>query len=218
MSLDNDIIYAWLWSEIERQAFNPISEKDVKSWIYLYISSLKNYWGLNEYPTSDFTPKKNRIIEHSGFKLVFEFNITSADKYWVSIKDLSQKLNWIHDVDGINYFGFPRQMFLNKIGKRNLAIKQCTRKQIEIVLDSMICHPKVHHHIAEYPKPEHEIRIGGGISNPYLYLFQLRFQLCINKPEREKEKGRLTTLFMEKIKSKNPIPAGDLFRYNIANI
>ncbi len=211
MNLDNDIIFAYLWLEIERQAFSPKKDKDKdkKIWLNCYLRSLKTFWGLSDYPVVPSNWIQNNTIEHNGVNLAFRHQIESLEKYWVKIWDHSKTLKWTHDVDGVNFFDFPRQKFLTiKQGKQ--AIREFNQKQINTVFDCMICHPKVHQHI-ESPINEHEIRIGGGISNPYLYLFQLRFQLCINKQQREKEKERLASLFNDKIKNKKAIPAGDLF-------
>jgi hypothetical protein len=66
------------------------------------------------------------------------------------------------------------------------------------VIDGLILHPCAHQHIA-HPVDNHEIRFGGGITNPYLYLFHLRYQLCPLEDRRNRERVRLTDLFFNAI-------------------
>ncbi|MBS3905901.1 MAG: hypothetical protein KGZ49_02585 [Syntrophaceae bacterium] len=96
---------------------------------------------------------------------------------------------------------FPEQSILNKHKKRKDALQKINDRDMEVVIDGLICHPHAHQHI-ESPIEKHEIRIGGGISNPFLFLFHLRYQLCPIKEKREHEKGRLMNLFKQSIVEK----------------
>ena len=40
-----------------------------------------------------------------------------------------------------------------------------------------------------------EFRVGIGLCKPFLFLFQLRFQLCIDATRREREMERLRAMF-----------------------
>jgi hypothetical protein len=115
---------------------------------------------------------------------------------------------WIHDVDD-KYFIFPNQLFLTECNKEKIALKTFEAKDIESVIDGLLCHPVVHQHI-ESPINQHEIRIGGGIDNAFLFLFQLRYQLCPFQNKRKAEKDRLINLFQDTIREKKTIAINEL--------
>lgn len=104
---------------------------------------------------------------------------------------------WIHDVDD-QYFNFPNQLFLTKYNQEQKALREFEAQDIEKVVDGLLCHPVVHQHI-ESPIDKHEIRIGGGIDNAFLFLFQLRYQLCPFPDKRKTERDRLMNLFQDEI-------------------
>ena len=56
----------------------------------------------------------------------------------------------------------------------------------------------------------HDIRIGGGITNPFLYLFHLRIQLCPIPDTRSKERQRLFDLFENAIKKNTNLQIAEL--------
>ena len=97
-------------------------------------------------------------------------------------------------------FFFPEQSFLTKYDKSKEAKKKMNSRYIADVLDGLIFHPRTHLHIKS-PIDKHEIRIGGGIDNPFLYLFHLRYQLCPIKEKRVAEKERLIALFETAVKN-----------------
>jgi hypothetical protein len=98
-----------------------------------------------------------------------------------------------------------------KPDKKSSAFKKIDKKLLEGVLDGLIFHPMVHQHLL-YPIDNHLIRIGGGIANPFLFLFQIRYQFCLIEENRNKEKERLMLLFSEAIRAKSvSISAGKLF-------
>lgn len=99
---------------------------------------------------------------------------------------------------------------------------------IEAVLDGMIFHPRCHSHLENFGIRQHvqldqdrdglsshEVRIGGGIENPYIFLFHLRYQFClVSKEVRQTERQRLIDLFNMSISSsKQNVNAKDLFNF-----
>ena len=54
--------------------------------------------------------------------------------------------------------------------------------------------------------------MGGGITNPFLYLFHLRIQLCPISDRRKAEKARLIDLFEVAIKNNAIVTAFDLMK------
>jgi hypothetical protein len=115
---------------------------------------------------------------------------------------------WTHDVDS-RYFSFPEQAFLTNHNNQNQAIENMTSEHIDGVINALLLHPKAHQHI-ESPINNHKIRIGGGILNPFVFLFHLRYQLCPDKTRRDKEKERLINLFEFAVKSNTPVTANKL--------
>ena len=209
--MDNDIIRAYLWQEVIRLGFSPAGNKDIKSWLGMYGQSLKDFWEIDDYPAH---PKSNGKITANlscaaSFNMALNYSITNITRFAVTFSpslDRSNKL-WVHDVDG-SYFGFPERSLLYKYRKGKKAISKISPKHIERVLDGLIFHPTAHQHI----KTDFRfIRIGGGIQNPFLYLFHLRYQLCPDKKRRNEERGRLINLFESAIKNKkNLITANEL--------
>lgn len=116
-----------------------------------------------------------------------------------------KELMWCHDMDG-QYFNFPNQVFLDYHKKRGGAVKTLSNNDNDMVkvIDSLIIHPTPHQHI-ESPVNNHNIRIGGGLLNPFLYLFHLRVQLCPDQDLRDAEKNRLVDLFKEAVTDNRPV-------------
>lgn len=189
--MDNAIIQAYLWRDVIRLGFSPTGT-DIKRWLVMYGKNLKDFWGIDEYP---LPPKSNGAITAeltcvASLKMILSYTISSISKYTVQFLYMPQnrELMWVHDVDG-SYFSFPEQIFLTKYNRHPEVVKNINDNHIKTVLDGLIFHPKVHQHI-ESPIDKHEIRIGGGIDNPFLYLFHLRYQLCpIKKNVRRKKSG-----------------------------
>ena len=90
------------------------------------------------------------------------------------------------------------------------------RRDVEAVLNGMLFHPRCHTHLEDLGirhvqldrekggLKSHEIRIGGGIENPYVFLFHLRYQFClVHTDARRNERLRLVDLFENAIKNKN---------------
>lgn len=181
--------------------FCPNSSKDKKNWLYQYGQSLRLFWEVDSYPER---PQKMggrlgaTIDCLKNINLVFEYSIeeSPAAKFFVRflfIPPSNQAKMWVHDVDP-NYFAFPVQLFLSEHNQRDRALQELTIEDIASVIDGLLLHPAVHQHI-ESPIDKHEIRFGGGIDNPFLYLFQLRYQLCPDQAKQEAERKRLIELF-----------------------
>ncbi|PIQ07743.1 MAG: hypothetical protein COW71_15305 [Ignavibacteriales bacterium CG18_big_fil_WC_8_21_14_2_50_31_20] len=217
--MDNEIIKAYLWQEVIRLGFSPSSERDRKNWLFQFGRSLKDFWEIEEYPP---TPTKNStfaasLTSSTKINMLIDYSISNLSKYTVKFLYIpsKQELIWKHDVD-TTYFLFPKESILNKFKKLQQAKKEFKNfapivrtKIIKNVSDGLLFHPAVHQHI-DSPIDEHEMRIGGGIDNPFVFLFHLRYQLCPDKDKRNKEKERLAQLFEETIKNDSIINASDL--------
>ncbi len=212
--MDNEIIRAYLWQEVIRLGFSPASDKDKKSWLVQYGKSLKDFWGIEEYPE---TPKIKgvsigcNLSSSTQLDLLLEYQISSPSNFSILFLSEYRNLMWTHDVDQQNYFLFPEKSLLNKYGKFREAKRNFTHEHIGKVLDGLIFHPAVHQHI-QSPIDNHDIRIGGGIYNPFVFLFHLRYQLCPDEGKRNDEKQRLITLFEEAIRNNRSVTISNLLK------
>lgn len=214
--IDKKIIRAYLWQDIIRLGFCPSGEKEQKKWLHQYLKSLRDFFELNSSPAP---PKSNSKIEFSysiSIGLDIEGSITKKDKFMVKFLYLPPSHNsaliWNHDVDG-TYFTFPIQDFLTHHNQRNPARRKFFDKDfdedIKLVLDGLIFHPAAHQHI-ESPIDKHEIRIGGGIGNAFLFLFHLRYQFCPFDEKRKAEERRLVELFKNALRENSQLAASQL--------
>jgi hypothetical protein len=212
--MDNDIIQTYLWHDVIKLGFSPSGKKKMKEWLLMYGRSLYKFWELDVYPPN---PKSNGVIKaelssSQQIEMIINYSITDRSKFSVQFLHIDNKreLMWTHDVDG-KYFAFPEQSLSLKYKKKTKKI--ISNKHVEKVVDGLIIHPRVHQHI-ECPINHHEIRIGGGIYNPFVFLFHLRYQLCPIKQKREEEKKRIIELFTNAIKNDSTITANDLLPIN----
>jgi len=210
--MDNKIIRAYLLQEVIRLGFSPSSTKDKKKWLLQYGNSLKLFWDTENYPPA---PSMNgnvlsaTINSSEAVKTLYEYAIESADKFAVRlIHSPNTNLMWTHDMDG-GYFCFPNQLFLSMQELRTAAIEKMTEDDLKSIVDTLLIHPTPHQHI-ESPIDNHDIRIGGGITNPFLYLFHLRIQLCPIPDRRDAERGRLIDLFDYAIRNNTAFTIPDL--------
>lgn len=211
--MDKNFIRAYLWQDIIRLGFCPHGTKNQMHWLHQFGQSLKNFWEVDTYPKSPCNKngKTVAVIDCTVFDVYLEYTVEHAARFMVSFffaLAITRELMWKHDVDG-SFCTFPVQPFLTYHNQRNAAVKEFSCKDIEAVLDGLIFHPAAHQHIMS-PIDSHEIRIGGGINNPFLYLFHLRYQLCPHREKREAERNRLIELFTNAVKSNSPITVNEL--------
>lgn len=211
--MDKQMIRAYLWQAVIRLGFCPASTKDQQGWLYQYGHSIKDFWETS-YPKPP-RMEKGRITAEidctDPLNLSLIYQVDSTHKFNVHFRysdpSNSKKLIWIHDVDG-SYFCFPPQPFLSRDGQK-AALKKFVSDDVEAVVDGLLFHPKAHQHI-ESPINKHAIRIGGGIDNPFLYLFHLRYQFCLIPIKQKAERDRLVALFSDALRSNSPIAASKL--------
>lgn len=208
--MDNDIIQVYLWQKVIRLGFSPSKDRDIKSWLHQYNKSLPTFWETDEYPKISKENDQFQIkVNFHQINISFDCFITNIKKFAVYFLHIANTIGliWTHDVDH-EFFALPSQLLLNKIGKEKQAISKISTQHIEKVLDGLIFHPRSHQHI-ESPINKHEIRIGGGIDNPFVFLLHLRYQLCLDPTKRKKEKGYLIDLFESVIRNKETTVAAN---------
>jgi hypothetical protein len=209
---NNEIQLNYVWQKLALLAFNPSGNIEVFSWISCFARSLQVFWEVNN-PVDQDKFKLN--IYNDNIPLGFGFCFNDLKKfvvkfYYPHIDD--DNLLWIHDVDKEYYSPYSNlQTFKNK------DLNPIEESEIIKVLDGFLFHPAVHQHIVNpsfelvEPSFQHLIRIGGGIHNPFHFLFHLRYQFCLIPEKREEEKKRLLELFSNALaKRRSVIPPSEL--------
>jgi hypothetical protein len=202
------------WDTIERIAFQPAN---ATSWLRKYGVSLDRFW-----------KTQNGDVQHTakGFEAWFlniacEYEVLSRDQYSVSIINAAsdRKLSWSLHV---------RPAYCSKaslVGAQDdyptQHVADDLRGDVTAVLNGMLFHPRNHCHgedmeltmtLAATALPPHEVRVGGGIGNAFVFLTHLRYQLCLlNGALRDAERDRLIDLFTTAIRDKrNTVPAKEI--------
>ena len=219
---------AIVWETIERLAFKP---SDKAKWLGLYARTLPLFWGKE----ARYQGKKAKYLGTSGSDVIdipnlalkCEYTIDSVEKYSFTLHDSSTSHSyWKNHVDPAYIskasLGFASGAYPNEK-------KETLQADIKAVLDGMLFHPRCHAHIEYFGDrpvqldeeagglPSSEVRIGGGVENPYIFLFHLRYQFClVANRAREDERQRLVDLFESAISDEKPsviINARDLFNF-----
>ncbi|HEB86434.1 MAG TPA: hypothetical protein ENI68_05385, partial [Gammaproteobacteria bacterium] len=190
---------AIVWDTIERIAFRPSSNNDCSAWLGVYAKTLHKLWGLesmwNHFGSND-------IFDIQFLELKCKYEIENVDKYSVSLQDLSASRSyWQNHIDAT----YISKASLHSASGRYPRLQRAhLQRDIEAVLDGMLFHPRCHAHLEDIGVrhmqldqdsgglSSHEVRIGGGIENPYVFLFHLRYQFCLVADQvRQTERQRL---------------------------
>lgn len=200
---ETDNEYYLIWQKIILLAFSPSGSTDINAWFSCFSKSLQDFWELDN-PTKQEGFKLE--IYNNNIPLSFDFSYSNSNKFTVAIyyPNNNNNLLWEHDVDKKYYSPYNKQNTF-----KDVNINQISDSDIKEVLDGFLFHPAVHQHIKE-PVSEHLIRIGGGINNPFQFLFHLRYQLCLIQEKRDEEERRLLNLFSNSLKRKKRIPPSEL--------
>lgn len=212
---------AIVWDTIERIAFRPSSDSDRGAWLGVFAKTLYVLWGME--------PMWVRFGQDDEFIVTFpnlkcRYIIESASKYEISfVHDSSDCLHWQTHVDP----GFLSKSSLQTTLGRYPGQQICELpRDVESVLNGMLFHPRCHAHLEDLGVrnvqldqdsgglSSHEVRIGGGIENPYVFLFHVRYQFClVSNQVRQAERQRLIDLFVRSIRDNQNVNARDLFNF-----
>lgn len=210
---------AIVWNIIERVAFKPNSHKDRSTWLGVYTNTLHKLWGVDPVNQSFGS---SHIFDIPFLNMQCDCNIDSVEKYSVLLTDSSASCSYLQNhIDPI-YLSYA-SLYSSDARYPRQQLKEL-EKDVETVLDGMVFHPRCHTHIDKIGVQRkeldpnsgglssHEVRIGGGIENPYVFLFHLRYQCClVADPARQNEKQRLVNLFCNSIKNNDlNVSASDL--------
>lgn len=213
---------AIVWDTIERIAFRPSSNKDRSTWLGIYAKTLHKFWCMesmhNHFGSND-------IFDIPFLDMKCDYKIKNAKNYSVSLQGSSAIHSyWQNDIDS---------EYLSKASLHSVSgpyphqQRTYLQRDIEAVLDGMFFHPRCHAHLEDIGVrhvqldqdrdglSSHEVRIGGGIENPYVFLFHLRYQFClVSDHVRQAEKTRLIPLFENAIRNNDStVNARDLFSF-----
>jgi hypothetical protein len=211
---------AIVWDAIERLAFQPAKQE---TWLGLYAKTLHNMW--------DIEPNWSRLDVADQLMVPFlgltcDYTLESAAKYEATISASERLLLALHFDPG----------YLSKAGLHTApkqyphqARDRSLRSDVQAVLDGMIFHTRAHSHLHDHgfamwnanddDESElldlHEIRIGTGIENSYVFLFHLRYQFClVSQDRRNLERERLVELFHNAIRTNaQTVSPRDLFNW-----
>lgn len=209
-----------VWAIIERMAFRPDA---VAPWLALFEQRIHRLWELQP---GDVSIERCTSFEVPPLRLICEYRIERAEDYAGSIRLTANQRRLVFTVHS-------DRAFVSKAGfhteHRNYPREDHTRSlagDVQSVLDGMVIHPRNHTHIAEYEPldspdtippllPLHEIRVGGGIENAFVFLFHLGYQFClVSRETRDSERTRLVNLFTTAIKGREThVPPSKLFDF-----
>ncbi|OGR13185.1 MAG: hypothetical protein A2097_14540 [Desulfobacula sp. GWF2_41_7] len=228
---ENTAMSFFEWKLIEKKAFSPVQKKDIINWIRCYIKFLDRFWELGGYSNYNYVSSKDDIsgtIAFSPLNLECQYSINfNLEKFSITISlcetDAGQEriIKWKHEYDGKYFNEFE---YIDKnwplMKKNQQRGKKIAPEDIDHILEGIIAHPAIHQHIECFGLPHH-VRIGNAVKNPFLFLYQLAFQLgdCFtNSRESELKKAelvRVKELIWAKIiqdkKTKTPLSAGTFF-------
>lgn len=210
-----------VWATIERAAFRPNPHN---AWITLYGNTLHKLWELQPH---DIQTRWNSGFDSFSLSVSCEYVFdTPVDKYSASIihKEADEPRRiWTIHVDPI----YVSKAALHNEHRRypSQDYTRHLRTDVGHVLDGMLFHPRNHVHIEDLgftcraAGPSwlnaHEVRIGGGIENFYVFLFHLRYQFClVSDDTRAQERNRLVELFTSAINGRRSnVPPAELFNF-----
>jgi len=175
-----------VWEIIARHAFMPRDDRDRANWLSCFSKSISQY-------LDDPTPPTRT---RAGVSFAGAFGCRCLD-FECGYSIQSERADFTFRVPSYEWqYGVESTVFacVPDLNGWEEVQDQLTQEDVSEVLRGMIEHPRTHLHIHQDAFP-HDVRIGTGICAPFLFLFQLRFQLCIDPARRQAELSRLTRIF-----------------------
>ena len=222
--MDDEKIAIFLCQQIMIRGFKVAQNAQLR-WISNCLNTFKDFWQTSNIPIK-YTATQDKInIEINAdeldliaymtidkqkdddFSAVYQ-NLTNENKNEFILRHESHS----HHQPSLNLnYPFDQNEILT-------ARHRFTDEQLDKAISYLILHPFTHIHIKMNDSPNNHIRLSGGLSNAFLYLFHLRYQLCpieIREPKhgplKNPERTRLITLFGNAIRQNRPIENQELF-------
>ena len=210
---------AIVWDTIERIAFRP---NPPARWLGVYAKTLHDLWGMD------------RIFARFGLNDEFTVSFLNLRCKHKIESESKYEFSFVHDSSDCIHFkihvdpGFISKASLQTCGARYPRQQMGKLSgDVKDVLDGMLFHPRCNVHLEDLGvryvqlDPEkgglklHEIRMGGGIENPYVFLLHLRYQFClVHTDVRQDERRRLIDLFAGYIRrGERSVNAKELFNF-----
>lgn len=166
---------AIVWDTIERLAFRP---NPPANWLGVYAKTLHKLWG-EAAAWNRFGLDDEFIVTFLNLKCCH--SIKTVSKYEISfLHDSSDRMHWKFHVDPGFHSKASLQITVDKYPSQQM---DKLRRDVGAVLNGMLFHPRCHTHLEDLGirhvqldrekggLKSHEIRIGGGIENPYVFFF-----------------------------------------------
>jgi hypothetical protein len=178
-----------IWHAIIRSAFAPSDARTQATWLNCFAKAIDRY-------------VDNPVFKHPsprGEAFYGTVGCSSLDftcEYCIQ-PDRAQFDFFVSSLPSPSWhsqYGIDRSVFACGASELEMYRDPPCQDEVDEVLRGLICHPRSHLHVYS-DSARHEIRLGTGLHTPFLFLFQLRFQLCIDTARRQKELDRLKEVF-----------------------
>lgn len=175
-----------VWDIIARHAFTPRDVSHRAAWLHCFSKSIPQY----------LDDSLLTMPRQTGASFAGKFECCCLD-FECQYNIQSERADFTLLVPSCEWqFGVESTVFacVPDLHGWEEAQDELTQDDVTEVLRGMIAHPRTHLHIHQDAFP-HDVRIGTGCFAPFLFLFQLRFQLCVDPARRKTELSRLTRTF-----------------------
>ncbi|MGO8678813.1 MAG: hypothetical protein ACLQVX_23460 [Limisphaerales bacterium] len=201
-------------------AFRPYP---VEPWLALFNRTIHKLWQLQP---GDVPAERGMSFEVPFLSIVCAYHVERPDGYNSSLRSTGRRSGLLftlhHDPAYASKAALHNEIRVYE--PQNYA--RYLQDDVARVLDGMVFHPRTHTHVEEHglilnaATPQtllalHEIRIGSGLENAFIFLFHLRYQFCLVSEEaRGSERTRLVNLFTTAIGAREThVPAKTLFDF-----
>jgi len=178
-----------IWHAIISNAFAPNEVGTQATWLNCFAKAIHGY-------------VDNPVLTHPqqrGDAFYGKIGCGSLDfcceyKIWPDRSQFDFFLSSLPSPSWHSQFGIENKVFACGCRELEKYREPPGQDEVDAVLHGLIWHPRSHLHLHSDPA-RHEVRMATGLHAPFLFLFQLRFQLCIDACRRQKEMNRLKQLF-----------------------
>lgn len=174
-----------IWHAIVRSAFSPCDPRARATWLRCFSNVIPDYVDtpVVKFP-GQYGESFSGEIGCSSLDFLCKYKIQPERADFTMLQGDSSE--W--------QYGIESSVFAPNGQDVPIDRTSLCQTDVDKVLCAMITHPRAHLHVYN-DKSRREVRIGTGLSESFLFLFQLRFQLCLADAKRRHEMDRLSGLF-----------------------